>query len=226
MTKFEKYIISLAKNEERKANHFLINGPRDRILVNAGIALNWIGDFFANPKIKWAEKELPIEKILFSGVDPKWNGILIDQCGRSVKKFRALIKKSPELRKKFKKQGLCRNAPILVRRDEGGKSYKVLDGMHRFVIAALGEKKKIGVLVPVNEKRHLPICEAHTAYDLIRGFIRNAKDKKGEIELYHALKLLCRTYENVKLLLKNRFNGEWVRDETVQKIIKRVLKNS
>ena len=95
--------------------------------------------------------------------------------------------------------------------------------MHRLIGAVIEKRKEVLVFFPVNEDEYLPICEAHTIYDFIRGFIRNAKDEKGEIELYHGLKLLCRTYANVRELLIERFNENYVHDNEVQEIIKKVL---
>ncbi len=222
MDKFEHYLEKLADHEEKKSK-FYLSDSRARILVNAGIRLNWLGDFLANPEIKWEERELPIEKIQFTGTNPEWNKILIDQCERSVNKFRALIARSPELKEKFQQEASFGEEIVLVRKSEEEGFYKVLDGMHRFVGAVLENKEKIKVFLPLNEDEHLPICEAHTVYDLIRGFIRNAKDKEGEKELYYALKLLCRTYGNVRQLLKERFNENYVFDKKVQEIIQKVL---
>ena len=222
MDKFKKYLEQLANHEDKKPDFYLRNS-RTRILVNAGIRLNWLGDFFANPEIKWKEQELSLERIQFTGTNSEWNKILIDQCGRSVNKFQVLIEKQPKLKEKFQKEASFGDEIILVRKSENKGFYKVLDGMHRFVGTVLEDRKKVQVFFPVNEDEFLPICEAHTVYDLIRGFIRNAKDEKGEIELYHGLKLLCRTYANVRELLTERFNENYVHDNKVQEIIKKVL---
>jgi len=223
MDKFQQYLEELADHEDEKSRSYLTD-PRARILVNAGIRLNWIGDFLGNPEIKWEERELPVEKIQFTGSDPFWNKILIEQCNRSVNKFKELIAKNPELKEKFQQTASFGDEIILVRKSEKKGFYKVLDGMHRFVGAVLKGKDKVRVFVPVNEDKHLPVCEAHTVYDLIRGFLRNAKDKEGERQLFYALKLLCRTYANVKSLLKERFNKNYVNDEKVQRVISKVLK--
>lgn len=55
--------------------------------------------------------------------------------------------------------------------------------------------------------------------------MRNARDEQGKNELYHALKLLSRTYANVKELLRERFNYDGVRDKEVQGIIKKALED-
>lgn len=223
MDKFKRYLQDLAVHEDEKSKKNL-QEPRKKILVNAGIRLNWLGDYFANPKIKWEEKILPIEKIQFTGTSPKWNKILTEKCGRSVKKFKELLKNKPNLKKIFEGESSFGNETILVRVSEDKGMFKVLDGMHRFVGAVLKGDQNIKVFVPINEKNVLPICEEHVVYDLIRGFMRNAKDRQGKTELYYALTLLLRTYGNVEVLLKKRFNKKYVHDDDVQDIIKKVLK--
>lgn len=224
MNEFEKYLEKLAKHEGIKTDK-IVRNPREKLIVNAGIRLNWIGDFLGNDKIKWRKTELPIENIYFSGTDPEWNKTLIDKCKRSVKEFRKLINKNSAVKKKFKKEASFSREPILVRANKKN-TYLVLDGMHRFVGAVLSKKEKVAAFIPLNEKSHLPICESHTVYDLIRGFQRNAYNKKSEQYLYHGLKLLSKTYENVDELLKNRFDYIHLPDEKVQKITRKILKEN
>ena len=222
MTEFEKYIKDLAAHEERKSKPFL--NPRMRILVNAGIRLNWIGDYLANPKIRFRKIKVAVDKVLFTGSSPAWNKILLERCHKSVREFRELIGKNQTIRKKFVKEASYSLEPILLRGPDDKGFYRVFDGMHRFVGAVIKNRKTISAYVPVNEQKQLPVCEAHVVYDLIRGFQSSAKDKRGEIQLYHALKLLARTYENVAGLLKTRFNHKYLPDRTVQRVIRQALK--
>ncbi len=224
MNDFEKYIEGLADHEDEKSKSFL--DPRKRILVNAGIRLNWIGDFLANPNIKYQKTEVPINQVLFTGTTPDWNNVLIDKCERSVDKFLKLIEQDEEIKKRFTHEASFGNEPILMRGPDEKGFYRVFDGMHRFVGAVAEKRKTVMAYVPINEDKHLPVCEPHTVYDLIRGFQRHAKDINGKTELYYALKLLARTYENVIELLKNRFNSTYVADDEVQEIIKKVIKET
>lgn len=223
MNDFEKYIEDLADHEDEKSKSFL--DPRKRILVNAGIRLNWIGDFLANPNIKYKKTEVSINQVLFTGTTPDWNKVLIDKCERSVGKFQELIKQDEKIKKRFTQEASFGNEPILMRGPDEKGFYRVFDGMHRFVGAVIESRKTVTTYVPINEGEHLPVCESHTVYDLIRGFQRHAKDDNGKTELYHALKLLARTYENVIELLETRFNSTYVADDEVQEIIKRVIKD-
>lgn len=221
---FEKYIKELADHEDGKSQRVL--GPRERILVNAGIRLNWIGDYLANPDIEFKKKEIPLRKIRFTGTLPEWNAILKDRCESRVEKFQQLMREDESLRQRFTREASFDKRPILLRGPFEDGYYKVFDGMHRFVGAALENRETVLAYVPVNEAEHLPVCEAHTIYDLIRGFQRNAKDEVGKEELYNALKLLARTYANTAELLQTRFNYSYIPDEEVQEIIQKVLESN
>jgi hypothetical protein len=224
MNDFEKYIESLADHEDEKSKSLL--DPRGRILVNAGIRLNWIGDFLANEKIKYKKTEVPINQILFTGTNPGWNKILMDKCESSVEKFQELIEQDKEIKKKFTREASFGSEPILMRGPDEKGFYRVFDGMSRFVGSVIKKSNTITAYIPINESEHLPVCEAHTVYDLIRGFQRHAKDENGKTDLYHALKLLARTYENVLELLETRFNYTHVADDEVQEIINKVIKEA
>ncbi len=218
---FEEYLHTLADHEDMKNREKL--NPRERILVNAGIRLNWMGDFLANPAITYEKSEIPVNEILFTGTDPEWNAILIEQCERSPEKFQVHIQNDETIRKKFTEEASFGDEAILVRGPYEKGKYQVIDGMHRFVGAVIEKRETITAYVPINEHEHLPICEAHVVYDIIRGFQRHARDEQGKIELYYALKLLARTYENVRELLKTRFCFSYIADDEVQAIIRKVL---
>lgn len=222
MNDFEKYIQDLADHEDEKSKSSF--DPRKKILVNAGIRLNWIGDFLANPNIEYRKIGVPINRVLFTRTTPEWNKVLIDRCERSVEKFQELIKQDKNIKKRFAEEASFGNELILMRGPDEKGFYRVFDGMHRFVGAVIKNRKTVSAYVSINEDKHLPVCEAHTVYDLIRGFQRHAKGEAGKTELYHALKLLARTYENVLELLENRFNFTYVADDEVQEIIKKVIK--
>lgn len=219
---FENFLDKLAIHESIKNEDFL--DSRGKILVNAGIQLNWLGDFLSNPKIKYKKAVLPVYKILFTGTNPEWNVVLLERCKRLVKDFQVLIKEDEKLREKFISESSFGKEPILVRKTDKDDVYQVLDGMHRFVGAVINGKESVDVYVPINEDEHLPVCEPHVIYDLIRGFQRNAKENEGKKELYYALKLLSRTYENVNELLNKRFSFEYMADRNVQDVIDRILK--
>jgi hypothetical protein len=222
MDDFEQYLETLSQHEEQKGNL----SSREKILVYAGVYLNSMGDFLANPNIHYTKKQIPIEQVLFTGTSPDWNEILIKQCKRSVAQFQALIQQDTAIKEFFTKKASFEPIPILLHGPDEDSFYRVFDGMHRFVGAILANHTVVEAYVPTNVSEHLPICEAHVVYDLIRAFQRHAKDESGKKELYYALRLLARTYENVIELLKSRFNSTYVSDDEVQEIITRVIKES
>jgi len=221
MDNIDKYLESLADHEEEKAHDYLT--PRERLLINAGYRLNWIGDYVANPDIEFELKDLELNSLILTGTTPDWNEVLINKCEKSINKFQELIKTDKKIKNKFKREASYGKEPVLARGPDNERKYKLIDGMHRLVGAIVKGRETISAYVVQNESDHLPHCEAHTIYDLIRGFQKNAYDNKGEVELYYSLKLMARTYGNVVNLLTNRFNSEYVNDDKVQKIIKNVI---
>lgn len=221
---FDKFIKDLVIHEKDKIKKELKNKKdgevsRELMIICGGIRLNWIGDYVGNPDMKWQSKELPLDKIQFSGADH----FLTKVCKKSPLIFWEAVKNNSRLKAKYQKIASFGNEPILVRNGSKKGKYKVLDGMHRLIGSVLNGKKKIMAYIPLNEKEVLPYCEAHVIYDLIRGYLRNAHDQAGEKELYYGLKLLLRAYGNTEKLLRGRFNRYWVDDNKVQKIIQKVL---
>jgi hypothetical protein len=133
------------------------------------------------------------------------------------------MQRQSDLREQFRREASFTQEPILVRGPDEKGLYRVVDGMHRFVGVVLDDRETVRAFVPTNAIDHLPICEPHVVYDLIRGFIRHAHDPQGMIELEHALRLLARTYANVIPLLTERFTLAYVPDDDVQKVISKVL---
>ena len=141
-------------------------------------------------------------------------------------KFQELIDQDEKIKKKFTQEASFGNEPILMRGPDESGFYRLIYGMHRFVGAVIEKRTTVTTYISINEGERLPVCEAHTVYDLVRGFQRHAKDENGKTELYYALKLLARTYENVIELLENGFNSTYVPDEEAQEIIKKVIEET
>lgn len=220
----QKYIKDLSQSEEKKSKAFN-NNPRHKISIHSGVLLNWLGDYFANPKIKWQKRTVNVEKILMTGTMPEFNKIFIEKSKRSPDKLLHILNKNQRLRDKIakwanKNRGFA--GVILLRKE--GEYYKVLDGMHRFIKIVLSGNKEIEAYIPINEEKELPVCEAHVVYDLIRGYLRHARNKTGRKQLEQALMLLLKTYANVRKLLKNRFNFIYVPEKDVQSVINKALK--
>lgn len=218
-TKFpdNKYLKNLVKNLEAK------NAKRqsniDKLLMHSGAAMNWIADYITDDNVIWKKEKLLVDKLYLTGTNPEWNKIVIDICERSPKKLRKYFKDYPEASKIFKVAAF-ESIPVLVRYDEG--KYKILDGMHRIIAAIRKGKKYIIGYVARIKNRPKPKCEAHVIYDILRAYQRGINKDSKRLET--SLSYLKKSYNNVKWLLKNRFNENWVHDEKIQKIIKKVLK--
>lgn len=220
--KFETYLKELASHEREKYEKYL-SDPRNIILVYSGVALNWLGDFFANPDIKWVERTVKVEDCLFTGTNPEMNEILLNKCQEKPENLISYLENNSKDKELIYEYASYGDETILLRKKDD--KYLLLDGTHRFVGAVLQKNKTVKAYIPVNEQQVLPNCEAHTVYDLIRGFRRNARDEEGKKALYWALKLLNRTYANVGLLLRERFNEKYERNKEVQDVISKVLNN-
>jgi hypothetical protein len=222
MNTFEDYLEKLAEHEVETAFERLPD-PRDRILVAAGVKLNWLGDYFGNDKIRWELQNIPVENIQFTGGPQRWNKILLEECERSVEKFKKLMTDRPEVKKLFESEASFSEEPIIVRHDfEKTGNYKILDGLHRFVGALLQDREEIASYVPHNESEHRPVLEPHVIYDLIRGYLRSDRDGLAKERLLLALQLLAETYDNVLPLLKERFNENYIFADDVQEITRKI----
>lgn len=220
---FYQYLKHIANMAEARTLREIGGDVYKRILVHSGVQLNWLGDYLANPEITWEKRTVAVSQVLFTGTNPEWNDVLIDRCKRSVNAFVELCEEHPRIRDRFAKEASFSQEPILLRRDEArADHYKVLDGMHRFLGHVLDGDENIEVYIPVKEDI-LPLCEAHTVYDLIRGFQRHAYDEQGAQDLEASLRMLLRCYSNARELLEHRFTKEWIHDEWVTAIIKKVL---
>jgi hypothetical protein len=220
---FEEYLVDLAHHEQQKSLDLLEGNPHEKIKIFSGHRLNWLGDFFGNPEIKWEKILLNIDDIRFTGTAQELNPILKDKCQRQPAMLRELINLDEDVRKIIENHATFSDELIVVRNEPETGKFLMLDGTHRLLGMILQYKTHIFAWYPKNEFELLSHCEAHVMYDLIRGYLRNAQDEQGKTELYHGLKLLARTYGNVKDLLKHRFDPKHVSDPEVQKIIEDVL---
>lgn len=222
MDDFKIYLDGLVEYERAKTLKQL--DTRAELLLHAGRGLNWLGDYFGTDQIHWELRELPVEVIRFTGTTPAWNAILKEQCQGLPSKLRFLIAQQPELAEQLKAQTAhVDDTPIAVRRGTEPETWKVLDGMHRFVRAVIENRDAINAWVPTNEELVLPMCEPHVIYDLIRGMQRHAHDEAGAADLAVALRLLRRTYANADELLRTRFDRTHVDDDLAQQAIATAL---
>jgi hypothetical protein len=194
------------------------NSTLDRLVTYAGATLKWDGDFLTDPNVRWSKEALDINSITLTGVGPEWNKIIIEQCDRSPEKLRALIQTDAAVAKLA--QGVPTDRqPIMVRAD--GDKLKTLDGMKRVIAAIRDGQDTIAAYVAHLDGKPRPQCEPHVIYDLLRSYERGINtDKDG---LITALRYLRRSYANVDMLLRERFNGGWMHDDRTGEVIRQVL---
>jgi len=217
---FEDYIQRLAQHEADKSEP-LLRDPRQVILIHAGIRLNSLADFLTDPLIEWSLAQVPVDQITFTSTLPEWNEIFLRRCLRSPERLARLLKQDALVRSKVAEWASYSDEPLLLKTTADG--LRVLDGMHRFVGAIVQQKTSVSAFVQVGTTRSLPLCEAHTLYDLIRGFLNSARDMSGRADLLASLRLMCRSYRNAASLLRERFDPAHLPDPEVQEVIGEVL---
>jgi hypothetical protein len=214
MSKFPKeYLEGLEQNHREKIEELL--SVEERILMYSGARLNWIGEFINNKAISWELKTIPVDNLTLTGTGPEWNAIILDRAEGRPDKFRELLK-DPEIRKIFKDSKYI-DIPILVRKEND--KLKILDGMNRTIAAIRDDIFEIRAYIGTLNGNSLPVVEPHVVYDFIRAYQRGGE----ETDFVAGLRFLANSYSNVKTLLEERFNGSWVRNEKVQKLIGEIL---
>jgi len=215
----KKILDDLVKHIQDKAN--ASQEPLEKLLTSCGAVLNWVADYITDETINWTKENLRIDDLYLTGTKPEWNAIIIDQCQRSPKKFRELLKTDPKIAVLFS-EAEFKDLPILVRREE--EKNKVLEGMLRTIAAIRDGKETIEAFVARPSGKFRPNCEPHVVYDLLRAYHRGInKDQEG---LIIALRFLRHSYANVEHLLKTRFSKPYIPgDDEIQEIIREALKD-
>jgi hypothetical protein len=158
---FEKYLEDLADHEQHESLDSLGANPNEKIKIFGGHRLNWLGDFFGNPEIKWEKILLEINEILFTGTSQELNPILKDKCQSQPAKLGELINLDESVKKIIQNHATFSDEPIVVRHKENTGKFLMLDGTHRVLGAILQNKTHIFAWYPQKEFELLPHCEAH-----------------------------------------------------------------
>lgn len=212
----QKYLAWLLEDMTRRNS---ARGVEDKIIAEAGAALNWVGDYISDKSLVWSKETLELDSLWLTGINPKWNRIIIDDLQRSPIAFRKWLDED-ENRKDLFSSAKYSTHPILVRHEED--KLKVLDGMHVVVAAIIAGYTAIEAFVCAPTGKAQPHCEPHVIYDLIRAYDRKINtDRAG---LMAALRFLKNSYANVEPLLRERFTGGWMLNQEVREIVEEVLK--
>lgn len=204
---FDDYLPDLIDRESDKAEQEF-KDPRAELRTLAGVNLNWLGDYV---DLDWSYREINTDDILFTGTSPEWNDLLLKRCQRKPAELRDLLATDQSVRHIIA-SGLSdwfrrfSAGEIMLRKGNEDGQWKVLDGMPEFVKAIIAGAKTVTAFVPTNEDSVRPQCEKHTVYDLIKAYERRGHDEAGYQQLVAGLRLLCREYDNVESLLRDRFD--------------------
>ena len=218
----EKYLKKLVEHELWTYFKKYCSNPRQAMIILWWVALNSMWDFLWNEDAKFERKNVKIDDIYLTWTSPDINKITIDICNRDVKKLRELIKRDLKIKGKLEKWASFWNETILLI-DLWDWKYKSFDWMHRMVWHILLWKSEIDAYVLKNYWEFLPDNEPHVVYDIIKSYQRSKRTKQDKYDLKWALRLLINNTWNIKELLMNRFNSNYLKDNEIQEIIKELI---
>lgn len=218
----EKYLKDLVKHEMWTYFKEYCSNPRQAMIFLWWVALNSIWDYLGTKEAKYERKSINLEEIYLTWTKPEINKITIDTCNREVKKLRQLIKNDLKIKEKLEKWASFWNETILLI-DLWDWKYKSFDWMHRIIWHILLWKNKIDAYVLKNYWEFLPDNEPHVVYDIIKAYQRSKRTEQDKNDLKSALRLLVNNTWNVKDLLINRFNPDYLKDDEVNEIIGKII---
>ena len=205
MNSIESYIDQLfEKNKLKVLSRY---DTRQLIMMLSGAQLNWAGDYLGNPAIPLRIQNLKHEEITMTGTHKEWNDVLKVRCKGRPQAFLDLIEGDPSIIEGFLRPGLDYSVPLFTRYNPSENTYRIFDGMHRFVNQLIEGKREFISVVYDESDKHLPWCEEHVVYDLIRAYQKNAHDEDGKNQLKQALILILRSYGNAEEALKKRIEA-------------------
>lgn len=192
----------------------------EQLVLYSSAALTWISDIVSDPNTKWRFEEVRLEDLYLTGTNPEWNTVIIDDCNRNVSVLKERIDSNKAVAALFK-DVLYSDIPILLHEKEGGV-LAVFDGMHRVVAAIRDGKSHIKAYIAKTSDPITGECEPHVVYDLIKAYQRSNRSLAEKQQLVGALTLLSNAYLNVQVLIKERFNKDWIKDDEIQEILSQV----
>lgn len=210
----DEYLEGLEKNHRQKTEG--ASDVAERILMYSGARLNWVGEYINDDSISWKLETLPIENIILTGTSPEWNEIIIKQAECSPNKLRELLK-DPEIAKMFENSKF-EDVPILIRKDND--ELKVLDGMNRTIAAIRDGLTEIRAYVGTRTGQPAPKIEPHVVYDILRAYQQRGGNEE---DFVGGLRFLLHSYLNVREILTQRFNENWLPNEKIQSLIQLAL---
>lgn len=213
----EKYLQTLVDLENDRVSRKL--SLIEKLVMYSGASVNCIGSIFTDPNMQWQKQSIPIEKLILTRTNPKWNAVIIDLAKGSPTELKKLMQERNDIAQLFSDARFI-ETPILVLARDG---LRIFDGMHRTVAAIRDNKKTITawVATPKTKKTPKPAIEPHVIYDFLRAYqVGSNKNREG---LITALRFLKEAYGNVEFLLEKKFGATGALEDDIQSIIKEVL---
>lgn len=220
--KLDKSINNYAKREGEGSFWLLVAS------ISEGWKLKEIYNITSSTKYKWKLREIPVSKIILTGMSPTIDKYTIKKYKRNPLAFARAWKKDKKMRKEILDTGFSRHKerdrfPVLVFQTRDG--FQVFDGMRRTLLALINKKDKIRAWVGYNvNPRGKSLISGDRCYFLSNIYTRSKnKDKNLEKSIIRIGKEIIAQHRNGKETLMNRVAG-WSRNPEIKRIFAKMLK--
>ena len=196
--------------------------------ISEGWQVNNVYYITSNTKYAWKLQNIPIEKIILTGMSPIIDKYIIRKFNGDPLKFVKAWHNDKKMRKEILKTGYYFHKerdyfPVLF--FQSGEKFKVFDGMHRTILALINGKKKIKAWVgyEVNPKGK-PLISTNRCW-FLSNIHKVAKVKNIELErsIIKIGKEIIVNFRNGKKVLIKRIAG-WSHDPEIKRIFKKMIK--
>ncbi len=182
----------------------------------------------SSTKYRWKLKEIPISKIILTGMSPTIDKYTIKKFNRNPLAFVKDWHKDKKMREDILKTGLAPYKerdpfPILVLKEDQG--FRVFDGMRRTLLTLIRGKDKIKAWIgyQTNPRGKSLISNGH-CYFLSNIYTRSEKkDKELEKAIVCISKEIIKNYRNGKDVLIKRIAG-WSHHPEIKRIFRKMVK--
>ncbi len=194
----------------------------------AAIAEDWklkaVFRILSDTRFIWTRKEIPLEKIVLTGMSPEIDRYTMAKCKSDPMQFLKLWETNKKARGAILKTGFSKHQerddyPIFLW--EGPDGFHVFDGMRRTLLAIIGHRKTITAWIgKTSNKKGGPLIANGFGYALSAVY-RHSTEKSGIIDdaFVEVIKVIEKDYRNGEELMKKRIAG-WSRDKKVKKLFR------
>ncbi|MFA6995459.1 MAG: hypothetical protein WC249_03580 [Patescibacteria group bacterium] len=220
---------------DRELSRFIkVQGEASFWNLVAAIAEDWklkaVYRLLTDTKFEWTKQQVPIKKIILTGMSPAIDSFIISKFERNPLRFQAAWEKDKEMRRIFQQTGFARHKerddfPIFL--FQASEGYRVFDGMRRSLLTIIDHKKTINAWVgkPVNEKGQ-PLISDGAAYVLSQVYNHATKKSKSlDNSMLQIGAVISDDYRNGQKLLQERIAG-WSHDKKLKQLFLNMAKTS